>query len=140
MTSPTSSRPDVRADGRAGGDPMTTQPDPTAVEVWADVAALLNYRADMWEAEGDRPCEARECRMLANAYRTYAEGVGIPSMQSLREKRWAAEAALARVAALGDALHASTVGPVHECGTFIREAIAGTLDAEELATFLEARR
>ena len=67
---------------------------------WADVAALMNDRADMWEQEGNRPCETRECRGLANAFRTYAEGVGIPQMDTLRRKRREAEATVARVEAL----------------------------------------
>lgn len=48
--------------------------------------------------------------------------------------------ALARVVALADVLHGSTVGAVRECGTFVREAIAGTLDADELDAFLGGRR
>jgi hypothetical protein len=58
---------------------------------WADVCALLNDRADMWETD-NRPVLVSELRGLANAFRTYAEGVGIPSMVSLRGKRHAAEA------------------------------------------------
>lgn len=59
----------------------------TDAKTWAIAAATLNDRADMWEREGNRPCEMQECRNLANAFRTYAEGVGVPSHQSLRERR-----------------------------------------------------
>ena len=63
-------------------------------QAWADMAATLNDRADMLEHEGNHPCEVRECRMLANAYRTYAEGVGVPAIETLRKKILEAGAAL----------------------------------------------
>jgi hypothetical protein len=58
-------------------------------EVYAEVSATLNDRVVMFEREGERlgrhyPCEIHELKMLANAYRTYAEGVGIPAMVTLR--------------------------------------------------------
>ena len=61
---------------------------------YAEVAATLNHHADVWEADGTDPCRVRLAREWANAYRTYAEGVGVPSIQTLREKR---DAALAEV-------------------------------------------
>ena len=68
-------------------------------ETWADIAAVLNDRAQMWQ-DANRRVLAEECRGMANACRTYAEGVGIPSIDSLRAKRRAAEAAVERVRAL----------------------------------------
>lgn len=65
-------------------------------EVFADVAALMNDRAAMWWASDHpgRGPKASECQNLANAFRTYAEGVGVPSMDTLRRKRREAEARL----------------------------------------------
>jgi hypothetical protein len=62
-------------------------------DTWADIAATLNDRAVMWEQEGRRML-AEECKGMANACRTYAEGVGVPAIDSLRRKRRAAEARL----------------------------------------------
>jgi hypothetical protein len=69
-------------------------------QTWADAAATLNDHADVWEPDGTDPCRVRICREMANAFRTYAEGVGLPAIDSLREKRRAAEATVARVKAL----------------------------------------
>jgi predicted RNase H-like nuclease (RuvC/YqgF family) len=60
-------------------------------DTWADIAATLNDRAVMWEQEG-RQTLAQECKGMANACRTYAEGVGVPSVDSLRQKRREAQA------------------------------------------------
>lgn len=77
---------------------------------WAIAAATLNDHADVWEADGSDPCRVRICREMANVFRTYAEGVGIPSHQTMREKRDEAraerdkrQAALDRVLELIDA-------------------------------------
>ena len=73
-------------------DRLLTEVDATDRQmIFADVAALMNDRAQMWE-DDNRPVLARESRDLANAFRTYAEGVGVPSMETLRKKRRAAEA------------------------------------------------
>jgi hypothetical protein len=57
--------------------------------LFADVAATLNDRADMWQHEFGSPNGrlVTEWRNMANAYRTYAEGVGVPGVETLRRKR-----------------------------------------------------
>lgn len=79
-----------------------TETEDVRAEVFADVAATLNWHADVWQEDGSDPCRVRICREFANAYRTYAEGVGVPSIDNLRRKRNEAEAALARVRALAE--------------------------------------
>ena len=58
-------------------------------EIFADVAAMLNDRVVMYEKDPKRvwPCEIAELKMLANAFTTYAQGVGVPSIETLRRKR-----------------------------------------------------
>lgn len=83
-------------------------------ETWAVAATTLSDHADTWEQDGGDPCRVRVCRDMARAFRTYAEGVGTPAMQTLRKKRDEARkerdearAALDRVRALADKIAAT---------------------------------
>ena len=69
----------------------------SVVQVWAAAAAILNDRAQMWQ-DDRRPVLAEECRGMANAFRTYAEGVGVPSIDTLRRRRDEARAEAERLA------------------------------------------
>ena len=93
-------------------DRLLTEVDATDRQmIFADVAALMNDRAQMWE-DDNRPVLARESRDLANAFRTYAEGVGVPSMETLRKKRRAAEAERDALRAEVERLRKPTVAAV----------------------------
>ena len=64
-------------------------------QVFAELAAILNDRADTYEQQQEvehrgYPCQIHELRMMANALRTWAEGVGSSPMQALRETKAAA--------------------------------------------------
>ncbi|HKU52097.1 MAG TPA: hypothetical protein VJQ25_06500 [Nitrospira sp.] len=65
--------------------------------IYAEISEMLNNHADIWEEDGSDPCRVRICREWANVYRTYAEGVGVPSIVTLRKNRDKARASIERV-------------------------------------------
>jgi uncharacterized protein YhaN len=98
-------------------------------DTWADIAATLNDRAVMWEQEGRRTL-AQECKGMANACRTYAEGVGVPSVDSLRQKRREAQARL-------DALVADLRGLADEWGSWGTGVVAAASAAKTIRAVLD---